>query len=147
MMEENGFSKADMILFNKWAQESKAAPKPMSKKERLEKFGNQKWRLTQTRPGGQDTIPTVLYPKYRKEGAIVAKARATLTESTSWKESTKWKDSASWKAPNETPSSSSTNWNQSSWQAQDWQGERRSRSKWPTAPWNREENQWKRHKW
>ena len=163
-MEKNGFDKSDMELFDTWAAEPKPEPKPMAKRDRTAKYGDQKWRLTQVQQGGHDTIATSLYPRYHKENAIVAKARkgVTLTESTSWKESTAWKDSSSWKdsaswkdssswkepsAPKETPSSSSTSWNQSSWQAQDWQGERSSQSKWLTAPWNREENQWKRHKW
>ena len=150
MIEESGYTKADMTLFDQWAKEPKAEPKPMSKKERQEKIGNQKWRLTQTQPGGSDTIPTALYAKYQKENAIHAKARVTLTESTSWKESTKQEDSGWWQAPKEekeTPSSSSTHWNKSSWRPQDWQSHRRSQSKWTDAQWKQEEHQWKRRKW
>ena len=96
MIEQNKYDKNDMVCFDKKAKEPKAAPKPMSWKERFEKFGDQKWRLTQTPQGGHDTIPTALYPKYQKDNAIVAKARVKLTESTSWKESASWEGSYSW---------------------------------------------------
>ena len=129
MREENGFSKADMRLFDQWAKAPEAPPQPMSHKQRVAKFGNQKWRLAQVQDGGHHTIPAELYPKYSKENASVAPSRQST-----------W---------SQTPSSSSTGWNTSSWQASDWQSQqwRENQQKWPSAPWHKEENQWKRHKW
>ena len=127
--ENNGFTKQDMRDFDMWAKEPKAAPKQMPYKQRVARFGNQKWRLSQESAGGHDTIPTELYPEQSKENASTAPSRQST-----------W---------SYTPSSSSTRWNTSSWQASDWQSQqwRENQRKWPSAPWQKEENQWKRHKW
>ena len=152
---KNGFNKSDMKLFDQWAAEPKPEPKPMSKKERIAMYGDQKWRLTQVQQGGNDTVATNLYPEHFKDNATVAKPRKEVTwkestsqkDSSSWKDSTSWRTSTSWKEKQETPSSSSASWKQSSWQARGWQDKRESQSNWPSAPWNQDENQWKRRKW
>ena len=139
MMNENGYTKAHMQKFDQWAKEPKAQPKPMSMKERQERFGDYKWYSAQVQEGGQDTVPTEQYPKYLKEEAIVAQSRekTKLTES-----------STSWNTQHEAPSSSSTSWNQNPWRQHDWQEEREDRSQWQSEPWNEEEeSQWKRQKW
>ena len=149
MIDQNGYNKSHMQMFDRWAKEPKAQPKPMTMKERREKFGDHKWYLAQTQEGGQDTVPTAQYPEYLKEEAVIARARekVKLIGSKECKQESKKEDSTSWNARYDAPSSSSTSWNQSSWQPRDWQEERNNRSKWPSAPWNKEETQWKRQKW
>ena len=155
MIEKNGFDKSDMRLFDLWATQPKPEPRPMSKKEREEMYGDQKWRLTQLKQGGNDTVATALYPEHLVDNATIAKPRKEVTwkeptsqrDSSSWKDSTSWKTSSSWKEKQEMPSSSSTSWKQSSWQAHGWEDKSERQSNWPSAPWNQEENQWKRRKW
>ena len=91
-----------MKLLDTWAAEPKQPHQNMKKKDRIAKFGDQKWRLTQAHPGGHDTIATNLYPKFHRQNAIVEKSRqgVALKESTTWRESkgsSSWKDSSSWK--------------------------------------------------
>ena len=148
MMNQNGYDKSHMLKFDRWAKEPKAKPKPMSWKKRQERFGDQKWYLAQTQQGGQDTVPTAQYPEYLKEEAVAARAREKVKLiGSKEKQESKKEDPTSWNTRYYTPSSSSTSWNQSSWQPRDWQEERNNRSKWPSAPWSKEENQWKRQKW
>ena len=50
----------------------------------MEMFGDQKWRSTQVKQGGNDTVATELYPEHLKDNATFAKPRKEVT----WKEST-----------------------------------------------------------
>ena len=165
MMEKNGFDKADMRLFDQWAGQPRPEPKPMPKKEREEMYGDQKWRLTQLKKGGNDTVATALYPEHMKDNAAVTQPHKEVTckevtckqvtwkeqpsqrDSSSWQESSSWKASSSWKDKQNMPSSSSSSWKQSSWQARGWEDSGENKTNWPSAPWKQEENQWKRRKW
>ena len=112
MKENNGYGYDDMKQFDIWGRQPKQPVQTMSKQERAQKFSEYRWKLAQKQKGGNDTVPTNLYPQYHRQNAIVEKARqgVTLKESTQWRESqgsSSWKD-ASWKK--------STSWqDESSW--------------------------------
>ena len=159
MIETNGYNLNDIRQFDVWGNEPKKAVIKMSKQDRLAKFGkDSRWKLTQARPGGSDTLSTSLYPQqYRKEATSKARPqKVVLEESAKWQEEQKqqppWKES-SWKE---------TSWKESSWKnegvwAEDWQEEQpkntpsSSSTSWqqntkPPPPWRKEESQQKRRK-
>ena len=76
--------------------------------ERQARWGNQAWRLGQESTGGNDSIPTELYPSYERR--LAEKAPPPV------------------KPKHHSTSSSSTSWNTSSW----WQ------QSWSSAPWQKD---------
>ena len=156
MKEINGYSLDDMRQFDEWGNQPKKPIIKMSKQERQTKFQDSRWKLTQIKSGGSDTLQTSLYPQqYRKEATTKARTQEVmLKESTQWHEEQKqppWRESH-WK---ETP------WKESSWKyegvwAEDWQAEEpkntpgSSSTSWQQSsdppPWRKEESQQKRRK-
>ena len=156
MTEINGYSLDDMRQFDAWGNQPKKPIIKMSKLERQTRFQDSRWKLTQTKSGGSDTLPTSLYPQqYRKEATTKTRTqKVMLKESAQWHEEQKqppWRDSY-WK---ETP------WKESSWKyegvwTEDWQAEEpknqpgSSSTSWHQSsdppPWRKEESQQKRRK-
>ena len=158
-METNGYSLKDIRQFDVWGNEPKKAAIKMSKQERQAKFGkDNRWKLTQARTGGSDTLATRLYPQQiRQEATSKAQTqKVVLKESANWREEQRqqpsWQES-SWK---DTP------WQESLWKkggvwAEDWPEEQptntpgSSSTSWqqntkPSPPWRKEESQQKRRR-
>ena len=118
MMETNGYSLNDIRQFDIWGNEPKRPAINMTRQERQAKFGkHSKWKLTQARAGGSDTLATSLYPPQFQQEATPA----TQPKKVVLKEWTSWQGERKQQPPWQEEKKQQQSWQESSWKDLPWQ--------------------------